>query len=254
MIEGGWKFAGASVIGTSHQSKEDGVCQDFHACCYLEESSALVAVVSDGAGSASHSQYGSRCTCDYVIERAGQAVPGALLSHGFAVDVLNGLRGCLNDLAKEAGVALREFACTMLVAIIKEGRASFWQIGDGAICFRLDGIDRFQYAFWPEKGDYANVTFFVSDATAEQHLEFDETEGNLIDLAVFSDGLERLALDFVAGEAHTAFFNGLFPYLKQLEPGYSTSLSSQISTFLGSERVNKRTDDDKTLILASRAI
>ena len=122
------------------------------------------------------------------------------------------------------------------------------------MCFRLRDEDTFQYAFWPEKGDYANVTFFVTDAKAEEHLEFDVTDGEILELAAFSDGIERLALDFVAGEAHSGFFNGLFPHLRSLEPGHSARVSAQLTDFLASERVNKRTDDDKTLILASRAL
>lgn len=254
MTEGGWKYAASSVIGTSHQNNPDGVCQDSHTCRYLEgDYPLLVAIVSDGAGSASHSKYGSRCACEYVDSRVIEASPEALFTSDFALDVLQGLRRRLKDAADEVGLTLREFACTLLVAIVNGRRAAFWQIGDGAMCFRIRGSETYQYAFWPEKGDYANVTFFVTDANAEEHLEFDVTDSEIVELAAFSDGLERLALDFVAGEAHAGFFNGLFPHLGTLEPGYSARISSQLTDFLGSERVNRRTDDDKTLILASRA-
>jgi hypothetical protein len=208
--------------------------------------------VSDGAGSASRSEYGSRCACEYVESRVIQATSDALFTRDFAVDVLHGLQQRLQDLACEAGLAVREFACTLLVAAVNGSRAAFWQIGDGAMCFRIRGSDTYQYAFWPEKGDYANLTFFVTDANAETNLEFDVTDDEIVELAAFSDGLERLALDFEKGEAHLAFFAGLFLHLNQLEPGYSAHISSQLTAFLGSERVNKRTDDDKTLILASR--
>jgi hypothetical protein len=213
----------------------------------------LVTVVSDGAGSSSRSQFGSRCTCEYVESRIIDAAPQVLFTRDFALDVLRGLRQRLNDSAIEAGLMLREFACTLLVAIVNESRAAFWQIGDGAMCFRMRGSETYQYAFWPEKGDYANVTFFVTDSKAEDHLEFDLTDGEILELAAFSDGLERLALDFVVGEAHSRFFDGLFPHLRPLEQGYSARVSSQLTDFLASERVNQRTDDDKTLILASRA-
>lgn len=252
---GGWKYAASSVIGTSHQNTADGVCQDSHTCrCMDGQAPAFVAIVSDGAGSASHSQHGSRCACKYVDSRVIQAAPDVLFTRDFAFNVLRGLRGHLKDLANEAGLSIREFACTLLVAIVNGNRAAFWQIGDGAICFRLRGRENYQYAFWPEKGDYANITFFVTDANAEEHVEFDITDGEIVELAAFSDGLERLALDFLAGEAHSGFFNGLFPHLGPLEPGYSARISSQLTDFLGSERVNKRTDDDKTLILASRTV
>jgi hypothetical protein len=147
---------------------------------------------------------------------------------------------------------VREYACTLLVGIVGDVRSVFWQIGDGAMCFRIRGREDYQYAFWPEKGDYANVTFFVTDANAQEHLEFDITDAEIVELAAFSDGLERLALNFVAGEAYAGFFNGLFPHLRRLSPGYSARISEELKEFLGSDRVNKRTDDDKSLILASR--
>jgi hypothetical protein len=249
-----WRYAAASAIGTSHQNSQT-VCQDAHSLQFFERLDAFVGVVSDGAGSASQSQVGSRRTCDVVLNRIGAADPEALFTVSLAADVLEHLRMELQQLADDAGVAVREFACTMLVAIVGKEKVAFWQIGDGAICFRESNADRFGYAFWPEKGDYANVTFFVTDQNAHNHLEFDATSLNIVELAIFSDGLERLALDFVSGEAHTAFFTGLFPAVRGLRaPGYSAELSSDIEGFLSSERVNRRTDDDKTLLLASCAI
>jgi hypothetical protein len=252
---GGWRYAAASVIGTSHLTSADGVCQDYHGVHFVESINAFVGIVSDGAGSASQSQIGARRTCDFLLEKISEAPLSAVFSKSFASTALEQLRLELQNIADESGLALRDFACTMLVAIVAREKAAFWQIGDGAICFRERDKDRFGYAFWPEKGDYANVTFFVTDQNAQGHLDFDVVDAEFADLAMFSDGLERLALDFVTSEAHTAFFEGLFPYVRSLpESGYSGELSSQIEAFLATDRVNKRTDDDKTLILASHAI
>ena len=92
----------------------------------------------------------------------------------------------------------------------------------------------------------------MTDIRAQEETQVEVYRQELVELAVFSDGIERLALDFGAGEAHTGFFNGLFPHMRGLPEGLSEGLAKQIEGFLGSERVNKRTDDDKTLILASR--
>jgi hypothetical protein len=251
---GGWKYAAASVIGTSHQKLPGGVCQDSHAVRYLERASVLAAVVSDGAGSASQAHIGSRLTCDLIASEIAGAAEDKLFAQSFACDTLARVQAMLGEEADRSGLAIRDFACTMLVAIAAPQVTAFWQIGDGAMCFRGDGTEKYHYAYWPEKGDYANVTYFVTDTKAQDELQFDTVEGEAVELALFSDGIERLALDFVAGEVHTGFFNGLFPHMRALSDGFSLDLSKRIEEFLGSERVNKRTDDDKTLILASRIL
>lgn len=248
----GWKYGAASVIGKSHQASQEPVCQDAHATQYVEHASAFVGIISDGAGSASKSQLGSKRACDFVMCRINEAPASLLFERDFAASTLGDLRGDLQLLATDLGVALRELACTLLVAIVCPHRAIFWQIGDGAMCFRQPQDDKFQYAFWPEKGEYANVTYFVTDTNSQTHLEFDVTDCEITELGMFSDGLERLALNFVTGEAHSPFFTALFPYVRSLPEGYSHDLGSEIATFLASARINERTDDDKTLILASR--
>jgi hypothetical protein len=39
--------------------------------------------------------------------------------------------------AEQDECAVRDFACTLLVAVVDQHRETFWQIGDGAISFRL---------------------------------------------------------------------------------------------------------------------
>jgi hypothetical protein len=252
-MPGGWKFAAASVIGTSHQKSPEGVCQDSHAVKFLDHASAFVGVVSDGAGSASHAQIGSRLTCDFIIREAGAADPVRLFTESFARDTVEKLRAVLFEEADNEGLTIRDFACTMLVAIVSDERASFWQVGDGAICVRETGSDQYRCVYWPEKGDYANVTFFITDVRAQEETQVSIRNAQIEEVAILSDGVERLALDFTAREAHTGFFGGLFPHMRHLAEGNSPELGKQIEGFLVSERVNKRTDDDKTLILASRA-
>lgn len=247
----GWKYAGASVIGTSHLGKPDGVCQDAHVCTYLEDFDTLVCVVSDGAGSASHSDRGARLACETVVRAISQSNRARIHEHEFALETLATIRGQLQAASEEAGLSIRDFACTLLVAIAHPGLLTSWQIGDGAICFRAKAESDFQYVFWPVKGEYANVTTFVTDPTADSELEFDNAEVEIGDVALFSDGLERLILDFALGEVHSAFLQGLIPYLRREPPGRLTGIEKHMEEFLASERINKRTDDDKTLILAT---
>ena len=233
-MNGGWKYAAASVIGTSHLAAPECRirCQDAHECGYLDGQDVLVCVASDGAGSASHSDQGSRFACEVVVSRIRSANPEEIHSRAFALDTLGVIQETLQTAAQETGTQFRDFACTLLVAIANRERVTSWQIGDGAICFRIRSDADFRYAFWPAKGEYANVTHFVTDSKAHEELDFDTATLQVADLALFSDGLERLALDFRTGEVHSAFFRGLFPYLhRRRPPGRHVDVEDQMKEF-----------------------
>jgi hypothetical protein len=69
-------------------------------------------------------------------------------------------------------------------------------------------------------------------------------------VAVMTDGLLRLVLDMNRNQPHRPFFQPLLAFAAQVsDPGEA---NAQLTAFLGSERVNARTDDDKTLVLAAR--
>ena len=103
--------------------------------------------------------------CD--MREVNAAAPDALFSEAFARDTLETVRKALYEkVDAEDDLEIRDFACTLLVAIVSREVAVFWQIGDGAICFRVAGSEQYQCAYWPEKGEYSNVTFFITDIRA----------------------------------------------------------------------------------------
>jgi hypothetical protein len=69
-------------------------------------------------------------------------------------------------------------------------------------------------------------------------------------VALFTDGLERLALRFDCRTPHIPFFDPLFRALRTASD--LQSLNDGLRQFLASDSVQIRSDDDKTLILASR--
>ncbi|MCA9241884.1 MAG: hypothetical protein KDA37_16855, partial [Planctomycetales bacterium] len=68
------------------------------------------------------------------------------------------------------------------------------------------------------------------------------------EVALFTDGLERLALKFEGQTAHAPFFAPLFQAVRDTRD--SQGLNEELSRFLKSEHVQNRSDDDKTVILA----
>jgi hypothetical protein len=248
-----WRHIAQSLQGASHIA--DGTCcQDSNAVCLLGEDAAqtFVACVADGAGSAKLSDIGSRLACDTIIKNAA----AHFREHG---DVDNfqqddAVRWCddvharIRAAASERDCTARDMATTLAVVIAGPRSTSFFQIGDGGIIVRNHGV--YGVVFWPQSGEYANSTNFVTSEDYRDWLDFLTVAESCSDIALLTDGLERLALSFNQQTPHAPFFQPLFNALRNTDdlPG----LSEGLRTFLGSTSVQNRSDDDKTLILASR--
>ncbi|HUL75893.1 MAG TPA: PP2C family serine/threonine-protein phosphatase [Vicinamibacteria bacterium] len=253
----GWRSLAASVAGTSHRDAGQP-CADAGAVRVLRSKaggSLLVAVASDGAGSAERGADGARLACETILEqadsRAGAGSPSLGLPAFGRQDVVlwvEGVRRRIAEAARSQSLESRDYSCTLLVALVDEGSAVFFQIGDGAIVYRGPG-GAYVPALWPQSGEYANCTWFVTDEDAADRVQSAVAEG-VHELALFTDGLQALALRFGSREAHGPFFEPMFSRLRgEAEP---ERLLGELRAFLESPQVNQRTDDDKTLVLATR--
>lgn len=256
-----WRYAHASVVGRSHIASATP-CQDASACEILDlaGASTLFCIVSDGAGSAPLSQIGARFACEIILDEARSALAGGggvgALDQEFAHGSLERFQHALARVARRAGRPMRDFACTLLYAAVDEQRCAFAQVGDGAIVVSpaaAAGAERtFEWVFWPQQGEYVNQTNFAHDPRAHEVLQFEARAQRIEELAVFSDGLQGLVLDVRARVAHARFFEPMFVAMRWAQAGRSESLCGSLRGFLASPMIERRTDDDKSLILASR--
>jgi hypothetical protein len=155
--------------------------------------------------------------------------------------------------AEAAGLQPRDFACTLLAAVLTADAGVFVQVGDGAIVVSCqDDPEEFAWIFWPDKGEYANVTSFATQDDVHESFYFEHRAETFTEIALFTDGLERLALHFQTNSVHSPFFQAMFGPMRVAEAGHSPTRSEHLAAFLNSPQVNQRTDDDKTLLLATR--
>jgi hypothetical protein len=123
-------------------------------------------------------------------------------------------------------------------------------VGDGGAVARHK-TDGWLALSWPENGEYASTTFFVTDDPVPR-VRIRRYSADFDACAVFSDGIEDLVLDHNALIPHEPFFRTMMSPLDRLVTGGRDNfLSTALGNFLDSERVCGRTDDDKSLILAS---
>lgn len=249
-----WRVLHDSIAGTSH-ALTGMPCQDN--CDARQTRPAqeefLVLVCADGAGSASLSHVGSSLACQRFLEVAcAELQNGASLStldESVLAQWIGKVRDELQAEAKARGIVSRELACTLLTAIVGESEALFGQVGDGVIVIQKEG--GYAPIFWPQNGEYANTTHFITDADWEATLQKRRWLGRLEEVALLTDGLQMLALNFGTRSVHSAFFAPFFDALRTAEA--HDELRVPLRQFLNSPLVNARTDDDKTLMLATRA-
>lgn len=247
-----WRHIAQSLQGPSHLD-EGTPCQDTHRVRVLGAGrrGTLLACVADGAGSAIHSAIGSAIACDAILEHATRFLEANDLGALQLKDVLlwcSDARNRIQQQADEHNCGLREFATTLCTAIIAPEISVFFQIGDGAIILGNEGL--YGVVFWPQLGEYANSTNFLTSDEFHAQLDFISTTSRCSKIALMTDGLERLALRFDAQIPHVPFFDPLFRALQSTSD--VDSLNEGLRRFLGSDSIHDRTDDDKTLVLATR--
>lgn len=250
-----WKAIGQSVLGTSH-IMGNKTCEDaiqFRVLQDVNGNEALICCVSDGAGSAQFAAWASAFAANTMGDGLGRiAVLGEPVKEGDVYKLAEDIYDGLANEAASMDVDLNEYSCTLLGCIIMNSRAVFFQLGDGAIV-RNDGSDFYTLVWWPQNGEYQNTTSFIVDDRSLSNLNILILEEEVNEVAIFSDGLQMLALNMEGFTAHQPFFLDLFRFLRMAnEPEKVNVLNSKLAEYLNSKPINDRTDDDKTLFLASR--
>lgn len=250
-----WRYTAVSVRGSAHVRSGEP-CQDAQQASVLEraDGAVLLLVASDGAGSARYADTGAQLCVTTFAAELEQLVRADLLpvvlDEQIARNLVQRVIDTLHERAAEAGATVRDYACTLLAAVVTDGQAYFWQRGDGAILREIGG--GYVPVFPPDRGEYVNETGFITDSGAAQAVRFLHLEERVERLAVLTDGLEPVTIISESGHGFERFFAPLFTRLTQSEAGFQASLAHSLAGLLDDGRVNSKTGDDKTLLLAAR--
>ena len=257
MSFGKWRLAQASVIGQSHLN-QNTVCQDRLATRIVEseaEGEILIAVVADGAGSTTDGQRGAEVACEFFVEQVAEFIKRASvksLNEDFGRHWISFFQQRVAEIARVEEKEMREYATTLVGTVVGKTNAVFFQVGDGGAVFSTCGkLESYRFSIAPVETEYVNMTEFLTDETAANSLRFVSVEGAIEDLILFSDGIFSVAVNYQTGKPHEPF---LMPMIAPLRnENAPNDLNEKLEKFLASPRINEKTDDDKTIILASRA-
>lgn len=247
-----WQVAAASVRGTSHE-KVGQLCQDAHHWQKLPDS-VLVTAVGDGAGSASLGKVGAIVATQTAVETIcadesrlyytqdeqgwQEILTGALLAAKSAVEAE----------AAVCGLAARELATTLIIVVATPELIAAVQVGDG-LAVAGDRHGNVVSLTSAQRGEYINETTFLVSPNALDTVQVNLWRGATNHIAVFSDGLQMLAVNMNDGTPYVPFFLPLFQFMANIED--ENEAKEQLVGFLRSPRITDRTDDDLTLLLAT---
>ena len=243
-----WQVVAASATGVSH-SRRGGGNEDAHLSASLLDGTLILAV-SDGAGSARFAAQASQLAVHGIIEYLGcSSLPDS--EAGWRRHLARGLKTIRSSFAATAGPGYRrrDYACTLLLVVLRPETLVALQIGDGCIVAQR-GSEELIRLTRPFHGTYAGETTFVTSPRAPRRAQVTILPaGDISGLALMSDGLEPLAMNLATQVPHPPFFTPLF-HFAALPDKSILQKCQELGAFLGSERINARTHDDKTLLLA----
>lgn len=250
-----WRCVDGYAIGTSHRATQTP-CQDRCLSSVFtaqDGGDVMVSVVSDGAGSAGRAEQGAQIVCDVLLSCAQDTLTQSSDLDRIEDEIVRSWFARVRDsIRRQAGDdegRIGDYNATALLAIAAPQQTLCAQIGDGAIVVRANEEAPWTVAIWPEETQYANETFFITDAAVGEHVQIARFD-SVSDIVAFSDGLQRLALEQATRMAFARFFSPLVSTVRAATD--TDGLRENLRAYLNSESINSRTDDDKSLAIACR--
>lgn len=263
-----WRIARASVIGTGH-IQAGMPCQDSN--YVMQVGDAVIIAVSDGLGSATYSDRGSKFICEDVVNRIAKAItppqptfiesvtqtvsqfitgvtPTPTDMRDVMIRAVSMSRTALIEFAQTAHHEPREYACTLLVGVITPDAWHVVHIGDGAVV-GIESATSVRTLSAPDNGEFINVTVPVTSSDYLQHLRYSHGTESLYGMALLSDGVQPMCINYKSGVAYLGFFQPLITWLAGFAQHSLADASAGLSTLLDSERLRQKSDDDMTLVL-----
>ncbi len=244
-----WTVFSATTTGQRNLDAGASGQDAFHACV---KGDLLVAVVCDGAGSVQAGHTGATFVTQRLAQRlaVANAVDYDTNPERLALllrSSIEAVRAELASLAESQQLTLQDYACTVVGCIATRCGGCFFHIGDGfAIQHHPAGHSVLSR---PENGEYADETYFVTDANWQDHLRLTPLSvperGSL--LGLMSDGTAPFAVNRERSGFFRPFIDPITAFLRQASvPAGNAALEN----LLQSPRASEISADDKTLILA----
>jgi len=242
---------GLSITGLSH-NKIGLPCQD--ACKYeMINPNFSVIALSDGLGSAKHSELGSKIAVDSIIYFCKNLNETILMDldclHAELKNSVEYARNEIEKFAEENKIEIHELACTLIIILVLERKAIVAQIGDGAVVGKTP--NGFELLSFPEDQEYVNEVVPITCHSWETSLKISTLFLDVEYIIAFTDGCQRAILTKKEGvwSPNSEFLDAFFSYLFKLK--IKSDGEEFLKEIIESKKFSEISDDDKTLIVGN---
>lgn len=244
----------SSIQGYAHK-KNNLPNQDTYSYLINDTHKIFVAIVSDGAGSASNAKLGSSLCCYHLTQAlmdiAISIIEGKLSKSWYDEKIMLKISEHINFLS-ELQDNIKSFHHTMSAVIVSPIGGKIIQIGDSPVVVTLHQED-FIYQDIPnvssslvfdeqKQGEYANVTHFLTSPSWRNYIRIEELPKNTLAIFLMSDGAG--AIFTPRKKLHEPALLEVFRRFKE----FKQPINEILDNFLDMEEINAKTADDKTLI------
>lgn len=232
-----------SVCGALHRAKKLP-CQDF----YMTKLSKgkLVAVVSDGAGSAKYGKTGAKTICETICNTLLEANMDNVREN-----IIRAIKLARNKLCfhrynhSKSENELIKFSATVVGVFYHKNQGVFFHIGDGAcMAFNMGNYDNCIISR-PENGAYSCETFFYTMPDWQDNLRF-TTFGDINRILLMTDGVTGFVFGDDFNQIHYKF---LVPIVEYLDNQKSKQRAvTALRNTLNDRKAQRINPDDKTML------
>lgn len=250
MINQSMLAVASSVQGYSHK-KRDIPNQDSFSYLINEQYQIFVAVVSDGAGSASNAKLGSSWCCQNITQDlmniAISVLDGKISKSWYIEKLMLAIGNHINFLSNLSD-DIRSFHHTMSAVIFSPMGGKIIQIGDSPVVVITDeNVESYtleKSVLFDEikEGEYANETNFLTSPNWRDKMRLNDLPTNASAVFLMSDGAG--AIFTPRKKFHTPAMLEVFRRFKEDNKPFDTVLNE----FFDMDAIHARTGDDKTLV------
>ncbi len=233
------------ITGSLHEAKQTP-CQDFYH--YACSGNKLVAVVSDGAGSAKYGKIGAKIICETIVDLLiNTPLKNAEQTVKRAIEIARG-KLMLHRLNKsKSEQEILNFSATIVGVMYHREQGIFFHIGDGA-GIAVHSTAPLDYTLsQPMNGRFSCETYFYTMNNWRSNLRFtkiSKTEA----LFLMTDGVTNFALSEDMRSLKKGFIEPINQYL-QRESNKLRAVKALNNT-LDTKQARKLNSDDKTFLWA----